>query len=314
MKTNRSISIVNILALSIVSSSLVASSNAAADVIYVAEEQLTRVSLVQPNGSIQPFANGVGLPYGLTLDQSGNLYVASAGNDTIFKVTPPGIKSVFASNSSLGSPDGLAFDSAGNLYTSGYGWGGTVNRISPNGTITRVATGVGGDGLAFDTSGNLYVAGGGSVTRITPAGVVSTFATGFNYAWGLAFDGRGNLFVSDYLGDSISEIAPNGTVSVFATGLDLPTGLAFGSNGNLYVCNITESQPLGYLSEITPDGKATIFASGLDYPTAIAISVPEPSAVCISGCGLLVILLRKQLHRNRHRDFCQTTRPESRPS
>ena len=306
MKKNRSISIVNILALSIVLNSLVPSSNAAAAVIYVAEEQLERVSLVQPNGSIQPFANGVGLPYGLTLDQSGNLYVAGAGNDTIYKVTPAGIESVYASNSSLGSPEGLAFDSAGNLYTSGYGWGGTVNRISPNGTITRVATGVVGNGLAFDTSGNLYVAGGGSVTKITPAGVVSTFATGFNDAWGLAFNGDGNLFVSDYWGDSISEITPNGIVSVFATRLDYPTGLAFDGNGDLYVCNIAESQPLGYLgylSEIKPDGEDTIFARGLNYPTAIAISVPEPSTVCLSGCGLLVILLRKQLKENRHRYF-----------
>ena len=173
----------------------------------------------------------------------------------------------------MGSPEGLAFDGAGNLYTTGNGWGGTVNRISTNGTITRVVTGVGGSGLAIAADGNLYVAGWNSVFRVTPAGAVSTFATGFNGAWGLAFDPSGNLFVAEYIGNTIDKITPGGAVSLFATGLNRPTGLAFDSLGNLYVCNITESNPLGYLSRITPDGTVSTFATGFDYPTAIAIQL-----------------------------------------
>ena len=45
-------------------------------------------------------------------------------------------------------------------------------------------------GLAFDPAGNLYVAntGNGTVSKVTPAGVVSTFASGFLQPFGLAFD------------------------------------------------------------------------------------------------------------------------------
>jgi sugar lactone lactonase YvrE len=262
-----------------------------ADVIYVAEEQLTRVSIVQPSGAIQPFSYGVGLVYGLALDRSGNLYAAGAGDDTIRRVTSDGGLSFYASSSVLGSPGGLAFDTAGNLYTSGAGWGGTVNKISSTGVISHVASGVGGNGLAFDARGNLYVSSWDSVSRITPSGTVSTFATGFSGAWGLAVDQVGNLYVANYVGDTISKVAPDGTVSLFAQGLDRPTGLAFDSQGDLYACNITE-YGMGTLCKITADGAVTTVAQGLDYPTAIAILVPEPSALALGCLGLAAGLWR----------------------
>jgi sugar lactone lactonase YvrE len=258
------------------------------DVVYVAEEQLTRVSIIQ-NGSIQPLCNAVGLVYGLAIDSSGNIYAAGTGDDTIRKVTPNGVVSVYASSSVLGSPGGLAFDSFGNLYTSGGGYGGTVNKITPSGAIIHVASGTFGFGLAFDKNGDLYVSSGTSVSKITPSGATSTFASGFDGAWGLAFDQSGDLFVANYLGNSISKVSPDGTVSLFASGLDLPTGLAFDSNGDLYVCNVTQNGP-GNLCRITPDGNVTEIVTGLDDPTAIAIQVPEPSTTNLWLLGLMAVL------------------------
>jgi DNA-binding beta-propeller fold protein YncE len=51
-------------------------------------------------------------------------------------------------------------------------------------------------GLAFDKAGNLYVANGGqgTVSQVTPAGVVITFASGFSDPFSLAFDAAGNLY------------------------------------------------------------------------------------------------------------------------
>src|SRR3954471_8360139 len=137
----------------------------AADTIYVAEEQLLRVSLVQP-GSIHPFANGVGLVYGLEPDGMGNLYAADAGGDHIYKINALGAVSTFASGSVMGSPSALAFDTAGNLYTSGEGWGGTITRITPAGVITPFVSGVGGSGLAFDAAGNLFASNSRSIVKI----------------------------------------------------------------------------------------------------------------------------------------------------
>ena len=64
------------------------------------------------------------------------------------------------------------------------------------------------EGLAFDSSDNLYVgnSGNGTVSKVTPGGAVSTFASGFpGRPQYIAFDGSGNLFVTGY---------DTGTVSV----------------------------------------------------------------------------------------------------
>src|SRR4051812_23150744 len=76
----------------------------------------------------------------------------------------------------------------------------------------------------------------GNILTLSPTGTVSTFATGFGFVEGLAFDGAGNLYVSNGI-DSISKVTPGGAVSTFATGFVNPYGLAFDNSGNLYVTN-----------------------------------------------------------------------------
>ena len=45
---------------------------------------------MNPDGTVSIFAAGLNGPEGLAFDQSGNLFVACAGNNTISKVTPDG--------------------------------------------------------------------------------------------------------------------------------------------------------------------------------------------------------------------------------
>ncbi len=54
---------------------------------------------------------------------------------------------------------------------------------------------------------------------------------------GLAFDAAGNLYVANDSNSTVSEVTPAGVVSTFASGFDDPDGLAFDSAGNLYVAN-----------------------------------------------------------------------------
>src|SRR6476659_9804563 len=87
--------------------------------------------------------------------------------------------------------------------------------------------------VAFDSANNLYVAdtGNHTIRKITPAGVVSTFAglagvpgsadrTGsaarFNSPIGVGLDGAGNLYVGDADNDTIRKITPAGVVTTFA--------------------------------------------------------------------------------------------------
>ena len=78
-----------------------------------------------PAGTKSIFASGLNRPIGLAFDSSGNLFVADQFSNAIFKFTPDGIKSTFASG--LSGPVGLAFDSAGNLFETDYNSGSILN-------------------------------------------------------------------------------------------------------------------------------------------------------------------------------------------
>ena len=119
-----------------------------------------------------------------------------------------------------------------------------MSKVTPAGAVSTFASGFNRPtGLAFDSAGNLYVANeyGGTVSRVTPAGVVSTFASGFDWPDGLAFDSTGNLYVANYLGNTVSKVTPARAITMFAAGFDAPAALAFDSAGNLYVANVLSS-------------------------------------------------------------------------
>jgi sugar lactone lactonase YvrE len=138
--------------------------------------------------------------FGLALDSAGNLYAAVADEQTIYKFTTNGTRSVFAGPSAFTEnafPVGLAVDSTGNLFVS--------------------------------TEGD---PGNDTILEFTPTGMESTFATGLNNPRGLAFDGSGYLFVAESNpapdGDILKFAPGGGAPTVFASGIDLPEFLAFG--------------------------------------------------------------------------------------
>jgi hypothetical protein len=161
----------------------------------------------------------------------------------------------------------IAFDPAGNLYVATAGFpAGTVSKVTPAGVVSTLAPAFnGGQGLAFH-AGNVYATDGNNVDMVTPAGVVSTFATGFNQPIDLTFDTAGNLYVTNFGAGTVSKVTPAGAVSTFATGFDQPWGLAFDAAGNLYVSNGFD----GTVRKVTPAGVDTIFASGIVEPTGLA--------------------------------------------
>src|ERR1700730_3399628 len=114
----------------------------------------------------------------LTYAISGDLYASDAGSHQIYKFTPDGTRSSFASG--LNSPIGLAFDSAGNLFVADAG-SGQIYKFTPGGMRSTFASGLNSPaGLAFDSAGNLFEAdaGSGHIYKFTPGGMRSTFASG----------------------------------------------------------------------------------------------------------------------------------------
>ena len=104
--------------------------------------------------------------------------------------------------------------------------------------------------------------GSNTIFKFTPDGTESTFASGLNGPFGLAFDSSGNVFEGDFGSNTIFKFTPDGTKSTFASGLSGPIGLAFDSSGNLFEADYYS----GTIFKFTPAGTKSTFASGLSQP------------------------------------------------
>ncbi len=231
--------------------------------------------------SVSTFAAGNGLNADVQLARGpdGYVYTNNFGGTTISRISPAGVVSQFTDLGTGNQPRGLAFDSAGNLYvgvgSSGAANGDVLDRITPAGAVTQVATGfTQPDGLAIDSSGNIYVANlgtgtardGTTVDKVTPGGAVSTFVGGFTNPVGVAFDAAGNLYVSDQNLGTISKVTSAGVVSTFASGFADPEQLAFDAAGNLYVANANAND----VAKVTPAGVVSTFAGAIGSPLGLA--------------------------------------------
>lgn len=135
---------------------------------------------------------------------------------------------------------------------------GELDKITPKGAISRVIDISAFEGHIVPTAvtwhnGYFYVgnldlfpitAGSASIYRISPAGAISVYATGFTTVVGVTFDQLGGLYVLENTtgnpfptpgtGDII-RIDPSGTRTTIAAGLNLPTAMTFGPDNKLYV-------------------------------------------------------------------------------
>ncbi len=161
--------------------------------------------------------------------QGQDLFVCDPTAGNIYEFTTNGTRSTFASG--LYEPLGLAFNSARDLFVAN-GNGDEIREFTPEGTSSYFA----GFGavelcyLAFDSMGNLFVsASDGSIYKVTPGRIQSTFASGLAGATPLAFSSAGNLFASS--GGIIYEFSPSGARTTFSSGF---TSMAFNSAGYLF--------------------------------------------------------------------------------
>lgn len=171
--------------------------------------------------------------------------------------------------------DFFSYNPANDSYTlsGSIGTGGAVgNTLAPG-------------GMAFDAStGTLYFSDLSKATIFKDAGgTVSTFASGgpIGFAQGLALDGAGHLFASNYIGGFTGIPATDGSILEYNTAngtlagtisslqggtLDGPTGLAF-SGGSLFV----SSSMNGFVYRISTAGVVTDTFSGATAPAGVTV-------------------------------------------
>ncbi|WP_295793774.1 putative Ig domain-containing protein [Mucilaginibacter sp.] len=246
----------------------------------------------QAGSGVSGSTNGTGAaasfakPIAVGTDAGGNSYVADYTGNQIRKVTSAGVVTTIA----------------------GSGVAGAANGTGAAATFTNPA------GIAVDGAGNVYVGDGGNnlIRKITPAGVVTTFAgstagavngTGiaakFHTPRGLAFDASGNLYVADYSNNLIRKITPAGVVTTFAgngaagavngTGTAAsfsgPFSLDIDAAGNLYVADsgnnlIRKITPAGLVSTLAGSGAASAVNG-----TGTAATFNTPFGVAVDAGG-----------------------------
>ena len=87
---------------------------------------------------------------------------------------------------------------------------------------------------------------------------------------GLAFDGLGNLYISDSTGNRVVKLpAGGGGATVFAA-VVTPLGLAVDANGNVFVADNED----GSIVKITSGGVQSDFATGFTDPVDVPLTQP----------------------------------------
>jgi sugar lactone lactonase YvrE len=214
---------------------------------------------------------------GVAVDGAGNFFAASGLLNTIEKISPGGVSTLFAATN-FGAPLGLAMDKQGNVFVAGY-YSNVVWKFAPDGAGSIFASNNLNNpfGLAFDSAGDLFVsnAGGTNIMKFSPEGVGSVFASlpGPYRVTGLGFDSADNLYAV-YSG-TIQKYTPSGTRSVFVrapSGMSTPYGLAVDSAGNVYVCNEGSTTVMRY----TQAGVGSVFVDLAPSVPRFVTVVPDP--------------------------------------
>jgi len=249
-------------------------------------------------------------PNGITVDGSGNVYVADTHNSRVQKFSSGGTYlthwgSNGTANGQFYWPRGIAVDGNGNVYVADSG-NHRVQKFTSEGTYVgqwgSYGTGNGQfmspQGIAVDGNGNVYVADSGNhrVQKFTSDGTYVTqwgsFGTGngqFGYPFGIAVDGSGNVYVADTGNNRIQKFTSEGTYITqwgeFGNGngqFSFPLGIAVDGSGNVYVVGHNNCR----FQKFTSDGAfiSTLRSVGIENGQFLV-----PEGIAVDGNGNVYI-------------------------
>lgn len=210
----------------------------AAGNVYIACDNLGSLIKESPSSPSGYVESTIGELYGATgvaVDSNGKIYVAD--NDVLMAETPSSGTYVQSQILFTGlSVNSVAVDSSLNVYITGYNesYDPVVWKLTPTdfGTYTQtVFETPGGLGITVGANGTIYIANGpyNSVDILTPSGggyytktelPIDPIDSGYFYPTGVAVDGRGDVFFTDYFYDNLIEYSPGsgsaGTINVLS--------------------------------------------------------------------------------------------------
>jgi sugar lactone lactonase YvrE len=241
---------------------------------------------------------------GIARDGSGNIYVADSNNYRVRKDTvSTGIISTFAgsgrgnfwgdggsaTSAGIDKPQGMAFDSAGNMYIADT-WNNRVRKVTTGGIISTFAgtglPGFSGNGgaatsaklneptsVAADSHGNVFVMDSENsvVRKITPGGVISTYA-------------GGGISLGDGGPATNAQLGVGGGVALGHIALDKYNNLYIVDPGNARVRKVTAST--GIITTVAGNG---VHGYSGDGGPATSASLADPFQISIGPDGSLYI-------------------------
>jgi hypothetical protein len=247
--------------------------------------------------------NGIFGPNGISIDDSGNAWIASDevtelsnSGSPLSGIYPYGTFGGFVSDNMLDcEPRAVANDAAGNAWVTVVDLDcGSVTKFSSSGSVL---SGVSGfvtpdlyqpDAVAIDGSGNAWLANSDhlNITKMSSSGAALSGTNGFEgpllYPGGIAIDRAGNAWIPGTDGYppgvySLVEFSNSGSLlgNYTGGGLSQPVAVAIDGAGNVWIANNPESNyTVGIVSEFSNSGAPITGSGGYDvkpFPTSIAI-------------------------------------------
>lgn len=274
--------------------------------IYVTDSANDTIRKITSKGAVTTLAGAAGIsgtddgtndtarfstPDGITVDSSGNIYVADTFNHTIRFVTPAGVVTTLVGSAghsgSLDStntaalfhfPIAIAIDQSTNLFVVDFG-NDAIRQVTASLAVTTLAGQAGGLGSVDAT---------GSAAR-------------FNFPAALALDSSNDLYVADFDNETIREITPAGVVTTLAgvatvsgtndgvgsaARFSSPLGVAVDQNGNVLVADSANDE----IREISPQGSVSTLAGisgqiGASNGTVAVAQFDQPFDVAVDTNG-----------------------------
>jgi DNA-binding beta-propeller fold protein YncE len=239
-----------------------------------------------PSGGVAATSSRLGEPTGLTVDGSGNVFIADTLNGVVEKVAAADGTLSIVAGSSLSDPPAVAVDGSGNVYVADKS-NHVVEKVTPDGVVSIVA----GTGSSGDT---------------VPGGAAGT-ATLRNLSSpsGVAVDASGNVYIADSSNNIVAKVTPAGALSIVVgtsgvsgtpsagtasnSKLSSPKGVAVDANGNLYIAdsgnNRIEKVTGGQLSFVAGTGVSGTPSAG----AATSSNLHSPSGVAVDAWGNVYI-------------------------
>ena len=175
----------------------------AADNLFVAFRNSNTIAKITPDGNMSSYVQDARFKGGsLVVDDDGTIYHSVFSSNAVFKISPDKEVQRLASGSSLNVPFGITLGPDKNIYVANFG-DGVINKISQDGSVTKLATLPSKIGYLIFANERLYATGFSSniIYTIELNGAVNEYI------------GTGTNGDDDGVDETVTFSAPNGLIA-----------------------------------------------------------------------------------------------------